>query len=224
MIGFLKTLVGSRAHGIEREDSDFDYRGVFVVPTNELLSIGAKIKNTSWIEGQTDNTSWEIGHFLEMAIHSNPNVLEVFFAPVVETVVVRGVDWGDRLRKLFPYVWSSKGVYDAYLNYSHNQRAKLLETQEKKRSRKYSLIYLMILHQGINILKNGELVINFSNSPIFETLKAVRDGQLSVGEIINICIFWEKELEDAYMKNKNKEVDYNKVNDFLLEVRKEFFQ
>lgn len=31
----LKVLVGSRAHGLHNQDSDFDYRGVYVAPTSD---------------------------------------------------------------------------------------------------------------------------------------------------------------------------------------------
>ncbi len=64
----LKVLVGSRAHGLHTEESDYDWRGVFVVPTEEIFKVGAKIKDTNWIEGKEDNTTWEIGHFMNMAV------------------------------------------------------------------------------------------------------------------------------------------------------------
>jgi predicted nucleotidyltransferase len=35
--------------------SDMDIRGVFVVPTSEILSLGYKEKSTSWIEGEKED-------------------------------------------------------------------------------------------------------------------------------------------------------------------------
>src|SRR5687768_1695702 len=87
-IQILRCIVGSTAHGLANENSDIDYRGVFVVPTSDLLSIGGVTQQTSWIEGQVDDTSWEIGHFLKMATKCNPTVLEVFLAPTI-----REDDW-----------------------------------------------------------------------------------------------------------------------------------
>ena len=92
----LKTIVGSQAHGLATKDSDFDYRGIFVVSTSEFMKLGGTMKTTSWIEGHDDDTSWEVGHFLNMAIHCNPTVLETFLAPIDESDF-----WGDELRKLF---------------------------------------------------------------------------------------------------------------------------
>jgi predicted nucleotidyltransferase len=72
MTTLLKVLVGSRAHKLHTETSDYDYRGVFVVPTEDFLKIGiAKPQQTSWIEGDIDDTSWEIGKFLFLATKCN---------------------------------------------------------------------------------------------------------------------------------------------------------
>src|ERR1035437_2558917 len=111
----LKVIVGSQAHGLATDESDWDYRGVFVVPTVEILKIGGNIKNTNWIEGDVDSTRWEIGHFLNMAVHCNPTVLETFLAPKVDINAANWtdenvIDWGEELRKLFPYVWNSNDV------------------------------------------------------------------------------------------------------------------
>ena len=60
----LKTVVGSRAHGLANPDSDYDYRGVFIAPTSELLKLNVRVKDTKWIEGNKDDTTYEIGKFL----------------------------------------------------------------------------------------------------------------------------------------------------------------
>src|SRR3990167_7324772 len=113
----LRVLVGSRAHGLAGPDSDYDYRGVFVRPTSELLSIGAKPYLTQWTEAdkakgeKLDDTAWEVGHFLQLATHCNPTILEVLAAPRVD----EGSDWsswGTDLRGLFPYIWNPCGVRD----------------------------------------------------------------------------------------------------------------
>src|SRR2546429_619841 len=115
----LKTIVGSQAHGLANENSDYDYRGVFVVPTSEILRIGGSVKETNWIEGNEDDTSWEIGKFLLMATKCNPTVLETFLAPVKTSSPL-----GDELRTLFPHVWNSNDVKNAFIGYGINQRKK----------------------------------------------------------------------------------------------------
>src|SRR4051794_3922165 len=118
-IQILRTIVGSTAHGLANENSDIDYRGVFVVPTSELLGIGGTTQQTSWIEGQTDDTSWEIGKFLLMATKCNPTVLEVLLAPAVEDASFL-LGWGREMQSLFPYVWNSVDVKNAFIGYGLN--------------------------------------------------------------------------------------------------------
>ena len=80
----LKVLVGSRAHKLDDKDSDYDYRSVYVTPTSNILSLNAKYSKTNWIEGNIDNTSYEIGHFLHLATKCNPTIMEVFKTPIVD--------------------------------------------------------------------------------------------------------------------------------------------
>jgi len=102
----LKVLVGSHAHGLATAESDYDYRAVFVQPTEEILGLGHKAQNNQWLEGDIDNTSYEVGHFLFLASKSNPTILEVFHAPRKGTVIdsMDLWDWGNSLVYLFPKV------------------------------------------------------------------------------------------------------------------------
>lgn len=123
----LKVLVGSRAHGLADADSDYDYRGVFVVDTTEILKLGGKIKNTHWVEGQTDQTSWEIGHFLQMATKCNPTILEVFHAPIK---IQDSTPCGLSLRNLFDKVWNTNDVMNSHIGYGLNQRKSFLKIKK----------------------------------------------------------------------------------------------
>lgn len=121
----LKVVVGSHAHGLARPDSDKDFRSVFVLPTAELLRIGFKYQGTRMMKEEDDETAWEIGHFLQLALQGHPLVLETLVAPVVTMN-----EWGSELRQLFPRLWSAQAAYDAFLNYCDNQRKKMLEKKD----------------------------------------------------------------------------------------------
>ncbi|KKK55536.1 hypothetical protein LCGC14_3073540 [marine sediment metagenome] len=88
----LKVLTGSRAYGLETPESDFDFHGVYVTPTSQLLAIGPKPKESIWKEGDEDFQSWEIGRFLDLAVHCNPTVLETFVAPVEKKILLDEVE------------------------------------------------------------------------------------------------------------------------------------
>lgn len=212
----LKTLVGSRAHGLHDKDSDFDYRGVFVVPTRDLFKIHNKVKNTSWIEGKEDNTSWEIGHFLSMATKCNPTILEVFVSPIVECN-----QWGERLRKLFPYVWNVPDVCNAFIGYGINQRKKMLENKDS-RSGKYACAYLRTLLCAVELLRTGNFSVDMSFHPSFEMLKIFKRGDFEPGEVINECLSLEKTIRKLESELPPKNTDLDAVNDFLVDVRRYF--
>lgn len=211
----LKTLVGSQAHGLAGENSDFDYRGVFVVPTQEILKLGGSMKHTSWLEGKDDDTSWEVGHFLNLATHSNPTILETFLAPVVESD-----DFGIELRNLFPYIWSSKSVMDAFCGYGLNQRKKFLDGKDAVPN-KFAVAYLRVLYQGWELLSRKTFTIEVSKTEIGNTLKRWKRGEYEIGEVIQTCIDWEKRLKSAYEYYPQQNTNIDEVNKFLLKVRKE---
>jgi len=210
-----QALVGSRAHGLNDPDSDYDYRGVFIVPTVEILRLGANPKTTSWIEGDVDDTQWELGHFLHLATKCNPTILEAFVSPIKETT-----ETGDALRALLPLVWNSRGVHDAFRGYSTNQRKKFLEDKDG-RAWKYAVAYIRTLWMGTFLLEQGVLPINIQayNQDMHKTLLKIRHAGMSKGDVVDIATAWEDRITSAYEKHPNKETDIEAVNDFLIETR-----
>lgn len=226
-IQILKVIVGSQAHGLATPTSDFDYRGVFVIPTTELLKLGNPIKTTSWIEGNDDDTSWEIGHFLNMATHCNPTILETFLAPVTwhENPVIDKAyydAWGQELRALFPHVWNSRDVMNAFIGYGVNQRKKFFDNKDE-RAPKYAAAYLRVLYNAYQLLSTGTFDVDLRESPIYEIVKRFKNGVYTPGEVIEECFKWETEVLKAYKANPDKETNTEPVNEFLLKVRKEFW-
>lgn len=223
----LKVIVGSQAHGLATKDSDYDYRGVFVTPTSELLKIGAKIDQTNWIEGKEDDTSWEIGKFLLMACKCNPTVLEVFKAPFglqkensLELPIYG--DLGFELQQLFPYIWNSTDVKNAFIGYGVNQRKKFFDNKDA-RAPKYAAAYLRVLYNAWELLSTGDFSVSLVGSPVYEQVKNFKNGVYTYGEVINACFEWETKLLLAYKQNPDKQTNMEPVNEFLLKVRKEFW-
>jgi hypothetical protein len=224
----LKTLVGSRAHGLENPESDYDYRGIFVVPTSELLKVNPHYKTTSWIEGKVDDTGHEIKDFLNYATRSNPSILETLVSPIQE------VDkWGLELRDLFPYIWNSAYVYASFSGYSHNQRKKFLEDKDA-RPWKYATAYLCVLMLGIELLEHETMTVNIKeqekvigkvNPGMFNEylLRTVKNAGPSMpkGDIINIAEKLQARFTKAFDNNHDHKTDMDRVNDFLLRVRQE---
>ncbi len=217
MTTILKVLVGSRAHGL----ADDDYRGVWVRPTSELLALGAKPQTTQWTEAdkargeKLDDTSWEVGHFLQLATHCNPSVLEVFAAPVVEIAVPDG----HHLRALFPYLWHPQGVRDAFIGYGLNQRKKFLD-DKNRRAAKYAVAYQRVLWQAYHLLIYGVLRVDVrSDSAMHDRLLRWRRGAYTVGEVVECCVAWEGMVRSAADRCDHRQ-DLGPVNDYLLDLRR----
>lgn len=211
----LKVLVGSRAHGLAKPESDFDYRGVFVTPTSDLLKLGGqKNRTTNWIEGEVDDTAWEIGHFLHLATKCNPTILEAFLAPVVGEVS----EEGQALRALFHRVWNSADVMNAFIGYGLNQRKKFLENKDG-RACKYAAAYLRSLYNAHELLTTGTFTVEIALTPIGEKVRDYKEGRLEVGEVISTCFIWERSVREAYAMNPDKKTDLEAVNKFLLDIR-----
>lgn len=226
-ITILKVLVGSRSHGLHNVDSDYDYRGVFVSPTNEILKLGAKYKSSSWFEGKEDQTMYEIGHFLHLATKCNPSILEVFKAPKQPIVYTKSEiqaiePWGYKLRNLFPYVWNPIGVFEAFRGYAHNQRKKMFDKKDGRQA-KFAVAYLRTLINLCDLLRTSDFSVEIKDEEIKQDLLKIKSGDFKPGEVVDLA---EALIEEAQIlrNNCNHEPDIDKVNQFLLDIRKEFWE
>ena len=72
-------LGGSHAYGTSLPTSDFDIRGVFIQPLDDILSYG-------YVDQVTDATNdvifYELKRFLELVEKNNPNILEILNLPI----------------------------------------------------------------------------------------------------------------------------------------------
>jgi predicted nucleotidyltransferase len=160
-----------------------------------------------------DDTAWEIGHFLRLAAHCNPSILEVFAAPVEAAT-----DDGQRLRDLFPAIWHPKGVRDAFIGYGLNQRKKLLDGKDA-RPQKYAVAYLRTLLQAERLLVHGVLPVDFTRHPEFLALRLFKTASVSIGQVVDKCLKVQESVEDA-AEHCTHRPDLDRVNEFLLDVRK----
>lgn len=220
----LKVVVGSQAHGLATPESDFDYRGVYVLPTEDILSLGFKYSGSNWVEGEKEDcTAWEIGHFLTLALQNNPTILEVFNSPVVDNLHILG----SQLRDLFPYIINPKRAYDAFTGYGKNQQKKFLDKKDS-RPHKYAAAHIRVLCNLNELLETGNFNVNMTNHPLFETIKRIKNKNYSVGEVIDLTEYLTDKathlLATCTIPSKTDEERYKVLNDFLLKVRSEFWR
>lgn len=146
-----KVLVGSRLHGLNTEKSDYDYRGIHIHSLKDVLSPFKTLKNTSWIEGDEDNTSYELADFCKQATHGNATILEVFFSNKIiddsEITQHMRANW-QKFIDTDKFVMASRG-------YAHNQFNKMNLFEPDHRTPKFIVAYIRVLWQAAEFLKTG---------------------------------------------------------------------
>jgi predicted nucleotidyltransferase len=211
----LKVLVGSHAHGLAGDASDRDYRRVFVMPTVNLFRLAYKPPGPRWAKEGGDETAWEVGLFLSLAVQCHPLVLETFVAPPVT------VDrWGTELRELFPAVWHPQRAYDAFVSYGLNQRTKFLERKDG-RPAKYAATYIRILYHLCELLETGTFTLRIADTPISATIAKLKDGAFRTGEVIDLAEQWTDEATRRLAQCRHQS-DPAAIDAFLVWMRKAF--
>jgi hypothetical protein len=77
-----RCVVGSRAYGLDHDDSDTDRRGVYLAPADLQWSLfGAP---EQFEDNATQSCYWELQKFLIMALKANPNILESLYSHPVQ--------------------------------------------------------------------------------------------------------------------------------------------
>jgi len=221
MTTILKALVGSRAHGLHRDDSDWDWRGIYVQPTREILSMGHSARSIQWLEGKEDFTNYEIGHFLMLATKANPSVLELLRSPKTDLPEVYGRVWGKEIQDLLPYLYDPEQAFNAFNGYSLNQRKKLLDDKDGRKW-KYALAYIRTLYCLIDLLISGEFSLEVTSEARRGVLSSIRDGKRSPGEILDLANDLTASAKQ-YLSTATNRQDLGRVNDFLLDVRRCFW-
>ena len=228
----MKCLVGSKAYKLDNEFSDTDTKSVFLWPTSKILKIGVEPKIKQTVKEDEDNMSMEMEHFLRLSLSSNPTILELYKSPILES---DNIEMANELRNLFPYVFSSKGVYNAYFGYSRSQHKRMFnESNVFKERSKLAVAHLRVLIQGIELLRTGtfsvevldkyDVLIGLKEHHSWNVyLKDIKNGLVDIGQIINTSELLKAELDKAYQENPNKEKDLEPVNNFLLKIRKEYW-
>ncbi len=77
-----RCVIGSRAYGLEDDQSDTDRRGIYLPPAKlhwSLYGVPEQLENE-----ETQEAYWELQKFIVLALKANPNVLECLYSPIVD--------------------------------------------------------------------------------------------------------------------------------------------
>ena len=73
-----KLYAGSRLYGTAREDSDWDLRGVCLMPREALLGL---TRFDQYQTNEPDVTIYGLSRFFALALDANPNIMDILCAP-----------------------------------------------------------------------------------------------------------------------------------------------
>ncbi|GAA1770598.1 nucleotidyltransferase domain-containing protein [Luedemannella helvata] len=207
-------VVGSRAYGLDGPDSDYDRRGVFVVPTPAFWGLDDP---PTHIDGPAEEQfSWELRRFCELALTGNPTVLECLWSPLVEHVD----DAGRELLALRGAFLSAR-LEKTYGEYARDQFARLTAVRQRTGEIRWKQAMHMIrlLLAGAYALRHGEILVDVS--AYRDRLLAVRAGDVAWDEVTAWAEHLRAELVAAARRTALPvEPDRAAVADFLVRTRR----
>jgi len=209
----LEAVCGSHAYGLDTPESDIDLKGVFVAPTQSILSLR---KPRETIDRTDPDVCYhEVEKFIRLAMKCNPTILEMLFLDDYNILTQEGQLLVDS-RKAF----LSDMVRNAYHGYVFSQVRKLNSRGDswdvgmKNRYKKHSRHLFRLLDQGKQLLETGTLDVKVKNR---DELFAI--GELTVDKLIDKFTIEFKKFENI-KSILPKEPDYNRINNILLYIRK----
>ncbi|AQZ64163.1 nucleotidyltransferase [[Actinomadura] parvosata subsp. kistnae] len=204
----LSVVVGSRAYGLDTDDSDTDRRGVFVAPTSAFWRLD---KPATHRDGPLpEQFSWEVERFCALALDANPTVLECLWSPIVEVITPTG----QRLRDLREAFLSER----AQRSFAGYAEAQLRRLDPERPNWKQAMHMIRLLLSGLHLVRHGEPLVGMRAHR--ERLLAVRRGQVPWDSLIawRAALSAELAAETSVLPQRP---DRERVEEFLVRVREE---
>ncbi len=167
-----KCVVGSRAFGLDVDESDIDRRGIYLPPAEMQWSLYGLPEQVE--DNATQECYWELQKFLILALKANPNILECLYTPLVEHASPIAEELLEHRNKFL-----SKLVFQTYNGYVISQFKKLeqdLRNREQLRW-KHVMHLIRLLISGITTLKESYVPVRVEKDR--DRLMAIRAGELS---------------------------------------------
>ncbi|MFI0264310.1 DNA polymerase beta superfamily protein [Streptomyces sp. NPDC017056] len=207
-------VMGSRAFGLATGDSDTDRRGVYLAPTPLFWRFE---KPPTHVDGpREEEFSWELERFCELALLSNPNILECLHSPLVEHVD----DTGRELLALRG-AFLSRQVHRTFAGYAAGQLKKLeADVRQHGAPRwKHAMHLLRLLRTARDALRTGVLTLDVGDARA--ELLAVKRGEVTWDRVERrMAALAEQAAAAEPASPLPPEPDHRRVADFLYRTRR----
>lgn len=209
-----RCIIGSRAYGLDDDQSDTDRRGIYLPPAEShwsLYGVPEQLENDA-----NQEAYWELQKFLVLALKANPNVLECLYSPLVE--------WATPLAQelvAMREAFLSKLVFQTYSGYVASQFKKM-QTDIRNQGQvkwKHVMHLIRLLISGIDVLRTGQLVVDVGDRRA--QLLAIKHGETTFAAADAWRQKLQNEFESAFQQTRLPErPDYAGANRFLVSARR----
>jgi len=226
------TISGAHLYGFPSPDSDYDLRGMHVLPINEVIGLGTG-RETIEISGIRDGLEMDLvthdaRKFFLLMLKKNGYVLEQLYSPLV----VCSTSEFEEL-KAIGHMCVTKHHAHHYFGFAHTQWT-LFEKQNPRRVKPLLYVYRVLL-TGIHLMRTGEVEANlvklnelyplaYIPELIARKLAGPEHATVADADIEFYRREYERllvELQEAYEKCSLPEVPSGKpaLNDLLIRLR-----
>lgn len=208
-----RCVIGSRAYGLEDEQSDTDRRGIFL-PTAQmhwsLFGVPEQMENE-----ETQEAYWEIEKFIVLALKANPNVLECLYSPIIEFATPLAQELV-AMRESF----LSKLVFQTYSGYVASQFKKM-QSDIRNQGRvkwKHVMHLIRLLKSGIDVLNEKKVTVQVGEDR--ERLLSIKRGEVSFEDVDAWRRRLQLDFEQAFQQTTLPDrPDYELANALLIRAR-----
>jgi len=209
-----RCVVGSRAYGLDTDDSDTDRRGIYLAPAEMQWSLfGAP---EQFEDNAAQSCYWELQKFLAMSLKANPNILECLYSPMVEKQTPLATELL-AIRDRF----LSQMIFQTFNGYAMSQFKKI-EQDIRNHGEvrwKHAMHLLRLLLTGAATLRDARVPVRVEAHR--ERLLSVKRGELPWAEVDAWRKNLHRDFESALAATRLPErPDYEAANLFLIKARR----
>jgi predicted nucleotidyltransferase len=219
----LEGVTGSVAYGLDNENSDIDIKGVYQLPTAQVMSLRHNAEKTTVVNTDPDFAFYEIAKFMKLVAGGNPTVSELLWLDSYTHISPVGQLLIDN-RKIF---LSTPAVMNAYRGYALGQAKKLSNRQAegldgydsalKNRFAKHTRHCFRLLLQCRQLLETGELTVKVTPE---EREWLFKMGEQTPETVVDAFIAEDAKMEDIVSVLPD-EPDWEAIDALLYKIRKE---
>ena len=216
------TIHGSKAYGLNNENSDTDIRGIFMPTAIETFGFLAARESFTGTK-EADETYWSLPKFFRLASKCNPNAIEILFTNEEDHINDKTVLAQCILAGRHDFL--SKQAFHSFGGYARSQFLKL----EKRETWdpgiwKDAMHTIRLLDFGKQILTTGDLKVKVPKD-FREYLLDVRNAKIPKYEVLEMATDMFLEMAEANKTSKLPEhADLDKLNYWCMEYIRQWHE